>query len=191
MPTYASLHSFLFVMDNSLPPSEPRILHLDDYRSQAIDNRQPPESPSLKQPSSRYVADVSTSTSSSSPSSLTSGRPRRRPIPRKGHTKSRRGCFNCKRRRVKCQETTPCCDNCNRLGLRCEYPQTSDKALVTFFSPQPAQPISQAQFSMIDLRFFHHFLLHAYPGLPIQGEEVWKEVAKYSHGVSANIPQVL
>ncbi|KAG5765336.1 hypothetical protein H9Q72_006588 [Fusarium xylarioides] len=34
---------------------------------------------------------------------------------------------------------------------------------------------------MVDLRFFHHFLLHAYPGLPIQGEEVWKEVAKYSH----------
>ncbi|KLP16142.1 uncharacterized protein LW94_13830 [Fusarium fujikuroi] len=169
-------------MDNSLSPSEPRISHLDDYCSQAIDNRQPPESPSLKQLSSGGVADVSTSTSSSSPSSLTSGRPRRRPIPRKGHTKSRRGCFNCKRRRVKCQETTPSCDNCNRLGLRCEYPQTSDKALITLFSPQPAQAISQAQFSMVDLRFFHHFLLHAYPGLPIQGEEVWKEVAKYSHG---------
>ncbi|KAF4959530.1 hypothetical protein FGADI_1597 [Fusarium gaditjirri] len=169
-------------MDNALSSPEFQILHLDSYLSQATSHRQPSESPSLKQPSSGTSADTSTSTSSSSPSSLTSRHSRRRPVPRKGHTKSRRGCFNCKRRRVKCQETTPSCDNCNRLGLLCEYPQTSDKGLVYLPSPQPAQPLSQGQLSMVDLHFFHHFLLHAYPGLPIQGEGVWKEVAKYSHG---------
>ncbi|EWG54480.1 hypothetical protein FVEG_17328 [Fusarium verticillioides 7600] len=164
-------------MDNALSSSESRI----DF-SPAITRIQASEVPLIEQSSSANSADISTSTSSSSPSSQPIGRPRRRPIPRKGHTKSRRGCFHCKRRRVKCQETTPSCDNCDRLGLQCEYPQTSGNGLMALPSSQPAQPISQAQLSMIDLRFFHHFLLHAYPGLPIQGEEVWKEVAKYSHG---------
>ncbi|KAF5682492.1 hypothetical protein FCIRC_4926 [Fusarium circinatum] len=160
-------------MDNALSFSDSQILRLDGHLSHGLDTRMPTESPSLQQSSFGTSDEITTSTSSSSASSLISGRPRRRPIPRKGHTKSRRGCFNCKRRRVKCQETTPSCDNCDRLGLRCEYHLPS---------PQLAQPLSDAQFSMVDLRFFHHFLLHAYPGLPIQGEEVWREVAKYSHG---------
>ncbi|KAF5694498.1 hypothetical protein FDENT_1110 [Fusarium denticulatum] len=169
-------------MNNALSSPESRIFHVDGDISQVILSRLPSENPSLGQSLPGDNADVSTSTSSSSPSSLPIGRPRRRPIPRKGHTKSRWGCLNCKRRRVKCQETTPSCDNCNRLNLRCEYPQTSVKGLITLPLPQPTQALSQAQLSMVDLRFFHHFLLHAYPGLPIQGEEVWKEVAKYSHG---------
>lgn len=46
----------------------------------------------------------------------------RKPVPRKGHTKSRRGCFNCKRRRIKCSETHPECNHCIKAGLHCEYP---------------------------------------------------------------------
>lgn len=46
----------------------------------------------------------------------------RKPIPRKGHTKSRRGCFNCKRRRIKCNERHPECNHCIKAGLHCEYP---------------------------------------------------------------------
>lgn len=46
----------------------------------------------------------------------------RKPIPRKGHTKSRRGCFNCKRRRIKCNEKHPECNHCIKAGLPCEYP---------------------------------------------------------------------
>lgn len=46
----------------------------------------------------------------------------RKPIPRKGHTKSRRGCFNCKRRRIKCNERHPECNHCLKAGLSCEYP---------------------------------------------------------------------
>ena len=48
---------------------------------------------------------------------------RNKPIPRKGHTKSRRGCYTCKRRKVKCSEKLPECDNCTRIGLVCEYPE--------------------------------------------------------------------
>ncbi|EAQ83958.1 hypothetical protein CHGG_10362 [Chaetomium globosum CBS 148.51] len=43
-------------------------------------------------------------------------------LERRGHTKSRRGCFNCKRRRIKCQETKPACGHCVKQGLKCEYP---------------------------------------------------------------------
>jgi hypothetical protein len=46
----------------------------------------------------------------------------RRPIPRKGHTKSRRGCYSCKRRRIKCNEKLPDCNHCIKAGLQCEYP---------------------------------------------------------------------
>ncbi|KAK7216050.1 hypothetical protein V2G26_004053 [Clonostachys chloroleuca] len=43
-------------------------------------------------------------------------------LTRRGHTKSRRGCLTCKRRRVKCPEDQPECSSCVRLGLICEYP---------------------------------------------------------------------
>ncbi|KAI9164024.1 Sterol uptake control protein [Paramyrothecium foliicola] len=101
----------------------------------------------------------------------------RRKQPRKGHTKSRRGCLNCKRRRVKCQETLPECDHCKRLGLACQYPSDARR------TPPPSAALhsTPTQFSMEDLRFFHHFLLFAYPGLPLGGHSVWQEVAKLSH----------
>ncbi|KAF7549452.1 hypothetical protein G7Z17_g6371 [Cylindrodendrum hubeiense] len=41
-------------------------------------------------------------------------------LERRGHTKSRRGCYNCKRRRIK--ETRPACGHCTKTGLKCEYP---------------------------------------------------------------------
>ncbi|RFU76874.1 c6 transcription factor [Trichoderma arundinaceum] len=46
----------------------------------------------------------------------------RQRLERRGHTKSRRGCYNCKRRRIKCQETHPACGHCAKSGLKCEYP---------------------------------------------------------------------
>ncbi|KLU86354.1 hypothetical protein MAPG_05368 [Magnaporthiopsis poae ATCC 64411] len=92
---------------------------------------------------------------------------RRRPIPCKGHTKSRRGCFNCKKRKVKCTEGLPECDHCQRLGLICEYP--------------PRRYTTPMTFSRDDLRFFSHFLLTAYPPLPLGGEAIWKQVAAISY----------
>ncbi|KAL3417338.1 C6 transcription factor [Phlyctema vagabunda] len=41
--------------------------------------------------------------------------------PRRSHTKSRNGCLQCKRRRVKCDEIGPPCTNCATRGTRCEY----------------------------------------------------------------------
>ncbi|KAH6976656.1 hypothetical protein EDB80DRAFT_768626 [Ilyonectria destructans] len=41
--------------------------------------------------------------------------------PRRSHTKSRKGCRECKRRKVKCNEQRPGCFNCTRHGSHCTY----------------------------------------------------------------------
>ncbi|KAK0709450.1 hypothetical protein B0T26DRAFT_610839, partial [Lasiosphaeria miniovina] len=106
---------------------------------------------------------------------------RRKPIPRKGHTKSRRGCFACKRRKVKCQETQPACLNCSRIGLKCEYPPPPELSSLAsqVWQLEPTQ--SQPPFTMQDFRFFHHFILNAFPPLPMNGDGVWQSVAALSH----------
>ncbi|KAJ5757113.1 uncharacterized protein N7511_007295 [Penicillium nucicola] len=40
---------------------------------------------------------------------------------RRPHRKSRHGCVECKRRRVKCDETRPSCTNCAKRHADCEY----------------------------------------------------------------------
>ncbi|CAL9732750.1 sterol regulatory element-binding protein Ecm22p [Monosporozyma unispora] len=40
---------------------------------------------------------------------------------RKFHNKSKNGCDNCKRRRVKCDESKPHCKKCQNMGLTCVY----------------------------------------------------------------------
>ncbi|KZF26436.1 hypothetical protein L228DRAFT_257875 [Xylona heveae TC161] len=38
---------------------------------------------------------------------------------RRFHSKSRHGCSQCKRRRVKCDEQLPCCRSCSKRGIEC------------------------------------------------------------------------
>ncbi|UNI18305.1 hypothetical protein JDV02_004579 [Purpureocillium takamizusanense] len=161
----------------------------------------------------RSMLNSSTTTAAASSSSAsTPDRPsRRRPIPRKGHTKSRAGCPNCKRRKVKCDEASPECGPCRRLGLICEYCYSSSSSRRSCSAtaaeaaagskttgpvmapvPAPARLPSAAvvptyssggggRFDMADLRFFQHFLLCAYPPLPIGGWSVWQLVSQMSH----------
>ncbi|KAH1496547.1 hypothetical protein LV164_003935 [Aspergillus fumigatus] len=42
-------------------------------------------------------------------------------VSRRSHRKSRLGCRNCKRRRVKCDEVKPNCGNCLRHSIECDY----------------------------------------------------------------------
>ncbi|KAF3800548.1 hypothetical protein GCG54_00003446 [Colletotrichum gloeosporioides] len=86
-------------------------------------------------------------------------------LERRGHTKSRRGCFNCKRRRIKCQETRPSCGHCVKTGLKCEYPSTP----AITHQPHHQVPL----FSLQDMRFFQHFMLQCYPHHPIGNENIW------------------
>ncbi|KAF5963477.1 UPC2-like protein [Fusarium coicis] len=86
-------------------------------------------------------------------------------LERRGHTKSRRGCYNCKRRRIKCQETRPACGHCTKTGLKCEYPSMPQ------ITHQPHHQIPL--FSLQDMRFFQHFLMQCYPHHPLKQEDIW------------------
>ncbi|OCK85355.1 hypothetical protein K432DRAFT_413347 [Lepidopterella palustris CBS 459.81] len=108
----------------------------------------------------------------------------RKPIPRKGHTKSRRGCFSCKKRRIKCNEQLPECHHCAKAGLSCEYPANKIQAIQRSHPPQGALgppdgmrlKCNPGNFSMSDMRLFHHFLITAYPHLPVGSDKIWVTV---------------
>ncbi|CEN62754.1 hypothetical protein ASPCAL09384 [Aspergillus calidoustus] len=59
---------------------------------------------------------------------------------RKTHTKSRLGCGNCKRRKIKCDEVKPSCKNCLRHSVHCDYTITSS----TTEAPSSTTPIELA-----------------------------------------------
>jgi hypothetical protein len=134
----------------------------------------------------------SISSNSSGPFSELDGvvaRVRNKPIPRKGHTKSRRGCFNCKRRKIKCQETQPACGNCEKAGIVCEYPKIVQQQPGSSIFRQP-QAVNAA-FSMTDMRLFHHFIVRAYPHLPVGADAIWTlEVPAFAHEVCFCILQL-
>ena len=111
---------------------------------------------------------------------------KRKPIPRKGHTKSRRGCFSCKRRKIKCQETKPSCEHCQKAGIVCEYPSppAADALTVSIKTQMPPLQSTPIIFSMRDMQFFHHFLLHGFPTLPAGAKSVWtSNIAGMAHQV--------
>jgi len=111
---------------------------------------------------------------------------KRKPMPRKGHTKSRRGCFSCKRRKIKCQETKPSCEHCQKAGIVCEYPSppAADALTISIKAPVPPLQSTPMVFSMRDLQFFHHFLLHGFPTLPAGAKSVWTlNIAGMAHQV--------
>ncbi|KAL6923399.1 hypothetical protein FSST1_000673 [Fusarium sambucinum] len=105
---------------------------------------------------------------------------KRRPIPRKGHTKSRAGCSSCKRRRVKCDLITPECGACYRLGLDCQYLNKPGRQTSTTTVSKPLRT-GPVMFDVNDLNFFRHFLFEAYPSLPIDGFTVWQQASQLSH----------
>ncbi|KAL3463101.1 gamma-glutamyltranspeptidase-domain-containing protein [Aspergillus heterothallicus] len=88
---------------------------------------------------------------------------------RRSHTKSRRGCFQCKRRHVKCDEDLPRCTLCKKRGLECTYPPTSEGD--GQFPPTPPQGSASdsthpdgdwpAQTRMLEMKLFHHYVIDA------------------------------
>ncbi|KAL2813409.1 hypothetical protein BJX63DRAFT_394353 [Aspergillus granulosus] len=55
---------------------------------------------------------------------------------RRTHTKSRLGCGNCKRRKIKCDEVKPSCRNCLRHSVECDYAFGSSNALFSTTLPE-------------------------------------------------------
>ncbi|KAH0525695.1 hypothetical protein TsFJ059_009118 [Trichoderma semiorbis] len=104
---------------------------------------------------------------------------KKKPVPGKGFSKSRQGCYNCKRRRVKCSEAKPECCSCNRMGLICVYPEAPRPTLKR--SHNTGLSSSKSCVNLNHLQFYHHFLLEAYPPAPHGAEPVWRNVAAMSH----------
>ncbi|KAL2061575.1 hypothetical protein VTL71DRAFT_6952 [Oculimacula yallundae] len=100
--------------------------------------------------------------------------------PRKGHRKSRGGCYNCKRRKIKCQENQPACHNCTRKNLDCRYPAPKTLSALrdsVLYFPSPITSVNlqvtPTVFTLTDMRLFHHYLLDAYPHLPVGNDTAW------------------
>lgn len=105
--------------------------------------------------------------------------PRTCQLSRRVHFKSRLGCLNCKRRRIKCNELRPSCLPCRRLGLSCSYllEQTPVGSPRTISSP----------LTLDDLQFYHRFLTRAFPTLPLRGDELWAKCASMSYQVRTSL----
>ncbi len=61
-------------------------------------------------------------------------------VSRKSHPKSRNGCANCKKRRIKCDEKRPRCSNCEKHSIECDFSSSSlhthKSASISSSSPQ-------------------------------------------------------
>ncbi|KAJ5111229.1 hypothetical protein N7532_001764, partial [Penicillium argentinense] len=86
---------------------------------------------------------------------------------RKSHKKSRHGCAECKRRRVKCDELRPSCTNCRRRTCNCNY-SSSDSYM--WLSADSSQNSSRSRFGFPQ-ELMNLFSRLATPRGPIQCSE--------------------
>ena len=68
--------------------------------------------------------------------------PARRP---KSHTKSRRGCGNCKLRKVKCDESRPECSKCYAFGVSCNFDGRSPSLQLSADGASAYFPLDEGQ----------------------------------------------
>lgn len=66
---------------------------------------------------------------------------------------SRGGCRECKRRKIKCDETKPSCQQCTRLQKECAYPKEGEKVLrvskkILATNPNPVVPTPPKPFTI-------------------------------------------
>ncbi|KAF2731651.1 hypothetical protein EJ04DRAFT_363804 [Polyplosphaeria fusca] len=78
--------------------------------------------PHMQQP---YMGPFEDGPPSIEPTQAAGGRMRRRPAPgdHVKHRRTRSGCFTCRNRRVKCDETHPICERCRKGNRECVYPE--------------------------------------------------------------------
>ncbi|PVH93443.1 hypothetical protein DM02DRAFT_696062 [Periconia macrospinosa] len=101
------------------------------------------------------------------------GSAEQRAVKRKSHRKSRNGCYQCKQRHTKCNETHPRCGNCVRLDIDCTWP-ARERYSTTYPTPPESHgtalvenhPLPNSdqstdtfgsEMSMADLRLLHHW----------------------------------
>ncbi|PYI00062.1 C6 transcription factor [Aspergillus ellipticus CBS 707.79] len=121
--------------------------------------------------------------------------------PRRTHTKSRTGCDQCKKRRVKCDERGPPCSNCISRELACsylqvpiarpttqsisaspvavQYPSPSKTTSSEPITPQPVDRHTPSKFaSLRELELMHKFSTESYQSLCNEPPDhhVWQSV---------------
>ncbi|KKZ65744.1 hypothetical protein EMCG_08450 [[Emmonsia] crescens] len=81
--------------------------------------------------------------------------------------KSRRGCGNCKKRRIKCDERTPECSRCVRSGWKCPgYPLNVTVKDQTSYSPLHDQSLDVAPQMSNEVTVQQFNLLHEFQQIP-------------------------
>jgi len=117
--------------------------------------------------------------------------------PRRSHTKSRKGCSQCKTRRIKCDELHPQCSNCVRREIECDF-QSGEAStprggsLLTPSSSGPAEPVvdpfarpnlvstkTTTDLDIGDLELLHHWTTVTYKTLLTDAtsdehRDIWK-----------------
>ncbi|KUJ10496.1 uncharacterized protein LY89DRAFT_262682 [Mollisia scopiformis] len=66
-----------------------------------------------------------------------------KPLPqktRRTHTKSRGGCMECKRRKLKCNEAKPVCGGCTKREITCVYPKVGSRTPLSKDAGQVLRP---------------------------------------------------
>ncbi|KAJ5082221.1 hypothetical protein N7532_011264 [Penicillium argentinense] len=110
---------------------------------------------------------------------------------RRSHTKSRKGCLECKRRHVKCDEELPKCTLCKKRKLECSYPPSQSDLDSSHGSPSardgsetgPRTPGDLPMPArMLEMRLMHHYLMSTYHTLAQDGLS--------AHHLSMSIPQM-
>ncbi|KAH8703130.1 hypothetical protein BGW36DRAFT_368863 [Talaromyces proteolyticus] len=104
------------------------------------------------------------------------------------HQKSRNGCSNCKRRKVKCDEGYPSCkrciqreDTCCRSPRQRPIPERSmlepSKLSSTPLLSSPISTLKSNPINLEDMHLFHHFQTHTNQTLPLIAP-VWKDAVR-------------
>ncbi|KAI8950327.1 hypothetical protein F4801DRAFT_602388 [Xylaria longipes] len=103
-----------------------------------------------------------------------------RPATKRPHYKSRRGCLACKRRRVKCDEQSPC-SNCSKRHERCIHSKrTGDNniELSPRISRSPSELVTGGGINLLHLELFSHFERDLVDTLAFS--EIWQQVLPWS-----------
>ncbi|KAM0259348.1 hypothetical protein ACHAQJ_003380 [Trichoderma viride] len=96
-------------------------------------------------------------------------------VPCLGHKKSKLGCQDCRRRKVKCDEIHPTCGHCARHGVICEYDRDHNPS-TTRPVPQPSGPpisssnevvnVESQRRALMDVSLIQVFCTNVCPELP-------------------------
>ena len=89
------------------------------------------------------------------------------PLQRIAHSKSRYGCAQCKQRRLKCDETRPCCQRCQTSSKACSFSEKTSAS-----SPHNENSIENVE----DMQLLYHFIVASKAfSLEESASEPWKD----------------